>query len=139
VAPEPIVPGLVAFADDGACVLLGHRCGACGTLGFPRAGVCGSCAATDPEPIELGRRGGKLFGWTTVATAPPGYEGPLPYGFGIVELEDGLRVVGRLAGDPDAWVFGQAMGCVPDPLGVWAFTAEQGVLEKGAGDTEAQP
>ena len=28
---------------------------------------------------------------------PPGYRGPLPYGFGIVELPEGLRVVSRLA------------------------------------------
>ena len=26
-------------------------------------------------------------------TAPPGYRGPVPYGFGVVELADGLRIV----------------------------------------------
>ena len=29
-------------------------------------------------------------------TAPPGYRGPVPYGFGVVELDDGLRVIARL-------------------------------------------
>jgi uncharacterized OB-fold protein len=37
-----------------------------------------------------------------VGTAPPGYHGPVPYGFGVVELdgpEGRIRVVGRLAID----------------------------------------
>jgi uncharacterized OB-fold protein len=36
-----------------------------------------------------------------VASAPPGYEGPVPFGFGVVELPaDGLRVVTLLT-EPD--------------------------------------
>ena len=32
-----------------------------------------------------------------MTAAPPGYNGPVPYGFGVVELDGiGLRVVGRL-------------------------------------------
>jgi uncharacterized OB-fold protein len=112
---------LVAFDDDGSCRLLGHRCRACRALGFPRADACASCAASDVEAVELGRDGGTLFGWTTVSVAPPGYEGPVPYGFGVVELDEGIRVLGRLHGDADTWTFGQPMRCVADPLGVWAF------------------
>ena len=63
---------------------------------------------------------------TKVQIAPPGYEGPVPYGFGIVELDDGIRVLGRLEGDgdPDGLAFGQRMRCVVDPLGVWAFAPD---------------
>jgi uncharacterized OB-fold protein len=32
-----------------------------------------------------------------VTAAPPGYRGDVPYGFGIVELPEGLRVVTRLS------------------------------------------
>jgi uncharacterized protein len=126
VATDPIVEGLVAFGDDGSCRLLGHRCRACGVLGFPRTPVCGSCATSDPEAIELGESGGTLFGWTTVTAAPPGYEGSVPYGLGVVELDEGIRVLGRLigAGDEAALTFGQRMVCVPDPLGVWAFAPD---------------
>lgn len=119
--PEPIVDGIVAFQTDGSCRLLGHRCGACGVLGFPRSAVCGSCGAPDPDPRELGTTGGTLFGWTEVTTAPPGYEGPVPYGFGIVELDEGLRVLGRLSGAVASLRFGQRMRCEADALGVWAF------------------
>jgi uncharacterized OB-fold protein len=121
VSTQPIVDGVVAFGPDGSCRLLGHRCEACGVLGFPRTSLCGACGTPDPTAIELGRTGGTLFGWTTVATAPPGYEGPIPYGFGIVELDDGIRVLGRLRGSGEGLAFGQRMVCEADPLGVWAF------------------
>jgi uncharacterized OB-fold protein len=61
-----------------------------------------------------------------VTTAPPGYDGPVPYGFGVVEL-DGirLRVVGRLTeSDPSALHEGQAMRVTSEQVGelaVWAF------------------
>jgi uncharacterized OB-fold protein len=126
---EPEVTARLVVADaDGACRLLGHRCATCGVLGFPRAGWCSSCGAADPEPVELGSAGGELFGWTEVGTAPPGYEGPVPYGFGIVELDDGIRVLGRLDASVDvaSLSFGQRMRCVLDPLGVWAFALDEG-------------
>jgi uncharacterized OB-fold protein len=40
---------------------------------------------------------GRLRLFTIVANRPPGYRGPLPYGFGVVELDDGgLEVIARL-------------------------------------------
>jgi uncharacterized OB-fold protein len=40
---------------------------------------------------------GVLWGWTTVTAPPPGYSGEVPFGFGIVELPEGVRVITRLA------------------------------------------
>ena len=58
-----------------------------------------------------------LFLHTAVATRPPGYRGALPYGFGIVELPEGLRVVTRLTeADPAKLRHGQAMRLVLEPL-----------------------
>ena len=137
VDPETAARLLVA-EPDGSCRLLGHRCEACGVAGFPRAERCGSCGSTAVAPVELGASGGTLFGFTQVTTAPPGYEGPVPYGFGIVELDDGIRVLGRLAGDGDldALTFGQRMRCVVDALGVWAFTSDGGTPDAGAPEGE---
>jgi acetyl-CoA acetyltransferase len=36
---------------------------------------------------------------TTVTNRPPGYDGSLPFGFGVVELPEGLRIIARIA-DP---------------------------------------
>jgi uncharacterized protein len=58
-----------------------------------------------------------LWAWTAVTAAPPGYEGPVPYGFGVVELPEGVRVITRLTeSDPAKLTQGQAMRLVLDPL-----------------------
>jgi uncharacterized OB-fold protein len=45
-----------------------------------------------------------------VTAPPPGYQGEVPYGIGVVELPEGVRVITRLTeGDPGALTSGQAM------------------------------
>ncbi len=73
---------------------------------------------------------GRLWAWTTVTAAPPGYDGPVPFGFGVVELGDTIRVVTRIT-EPDVTALhpGQAMRLVVDEVGErdgdtvvsWAF------------------
>lgn len=83
----------------------------------------------DPDPIELSPTG-RLWGWTEVTAAPPGYLGEIPFGFGVVELPDGLRVVTRLTAPVDTYEFGQPMQLrfveLPgaeggDPVTTWEF------------------
>ena len=64
---------------------------------------------------------GTLWAWTAVTAAPPGYEGDVPYGFGVVDLAvDGLQVVTRLTEpDPDRLAEG-----MPVRFAVVALTAE---------------
>ena len=62
-------------------------------------------------------RSGVLWAWTAVTAAPPGYEGPVPYGFGVVELPEGVRIITRLTeADPAKLTQGQTMVLVLDPL-----------------------
>jgi uncharacterized OB-fold protein len=84
--------------------------------------VCPYTGADDVEPAELPTTG-RLWAWTAVTAAPPGYEGPVPYGFGVVELDGiGLRLVTRLTEpDPAALHEGQAMQFVEDDGVSWAF------------------
>jgi uncharacterized OB-fold protein len=95
---------------------------------FPLAPVCPYTGAEDVERVTLPTTG-TLWAWTAVTTAPPGYDGPVPYGFGVVELDDiGLRVVGRLTEpDPSALRDGQPMRLIAEPIGdltLWAFTPQ---------------
>ena len=83
------------FTDSDPPSLLGSRCGACGSVHFPRADTCTYCATEDPEPVELSHQG-TLWAWTAVTAPPPGYRGEVPYGIGVVELPEGLRVITRL-------------------------------------------
>jgi uncharacterized OB-fold protein len=88
--------------------LLGSRCRACGRHTFPTAPDCPLCGAPDPETVSLSASG-SLWAWTEVTTPPPGYRGEVPFGFGVVELPEGLRVITRLASPVAGYSFGQPM------------------------------
>jgi uncharacterized OB-fold protein len=93
---------------------------------FPLNPVCPFTGADDVERVLLPTTG-TLWGWTAVTTPPPGYDGPVPYGFGVVALDGvALRVVTRLTeSDPSALRDGQPMRLVVErvsDLDVWAFT-----------------
>ena len=122
-----IEPSVVRVDDDGV-TLLGGWSASSGLRHFPRAAVCPFTGADDVEAIDLPRTG-TVWLHTTVHVAPPGYAGPVPYGFGVVELDGSplLRVLSRLAGE------GLAPGCTvhlggeelpgPDgePVITWVF------------------
>jgi uncharacterized OB-fold protein len=92
---------------------------------FPLAAVCPYTGADDVEAVALPATG-RLWLWTSVTSAPPGYDGPVPYGFGVVVLDGvDLRVIGRLTvSDPAALSVGDPMHVVVDRFGAvetWAF------------------
>ena len=90
------------FTDGDRPTLLGSRCSACGARHFPRHETCPYCSSEDVRPVELSRTG-VLWAWTAVTSAPPGYAGETPYGMGVVELPEGIRVITRLTeSDPAA-------------------------------------
>lgn len=91
---------------------------------FPLAPVCPYSGADDVVPVDLPTTG-TLWLWTVVTAPPPGYDGPVPYGLGIVALDGvALRVAGRLTvSDYDALSEGQPMQLVHDAAidGMWAW------------------
>jgi uncharacterized protein len=110
----PVRQGL--FTDGDPPRLLGGRCRACGHHHFPRHDVCPYCASDDTEGAELSA-GGRLWAWTAVTHPPPGYRGDTPYGFGVVELPEGIRIVTRLTEpDPHRLRTDQPMHLVAEPL-----------------------
>ncbi len=116
----------VEVGTDGQAALIGGYSPTSRLYHFPLAPVCPYTGADDVEPVTLSTDG-TLWTWTAVTAAPPGYDGPVPFGFGIIELEpEGLRVVGRLTvSDPGALSFGQTMHVVTEDLPgggtIWAF------------------
>ncbi|MGO9342999.1 MAG: Zn-ribbon domain-containing OB-fold protein [Acidimicrobiales bacterium] len=107
--------GLFVIRDDPA--LIGGRCRECGRACFPCASICPYCSHEQVDEIELSRSG-TLWAWTAVTAPPPGYDGPVPYGFGVVELEEGLRVISRLTEpDPAKLEAGQTMRLVLEAVG----------------------
>jgi uncharacterized OB-fold protein len=111
--------------------LIAGSCAACTRPHFPRADVCPWCGHPDTDVALIGATG-RLWAWTAVTTSPPGYAGELPYGFGVVEVSEGLRVVTRLTeADPARLAAGMPMRLVSalvdaadgmDPMVIWAYT-----------------
>lgn len=110
----PVRRGLFEAGDEPH--LLGSRCRDCGGHHFPRHSTCPYCASAAVDGVSLSRRG-SLWAFTAVTAPPPGYRGEVPYGFGVVELPEGVRIVSRLTEPrPDALRLGQSMVLVVVPL-----------------------
>ena len=123
---KAIAEGLFELDAGGAITLVGGYSPTSGHFHFPLLDTCPYSGARDVERVALSRAA-TLWAWTAVTSPPPGYEGPVPFGFGVVELvAERLRIITRLQqSDPSALTFGQAMSLVTDELpgGVvtWAF------------------
>ena len=119
-ATRPVHEGLFGVDPTGAPFLIGGECGACQRIQFPMASTCPACGGAEVGEIHLPDRG-TLWGWTAVTASPPGYLGSVPYGFGVVELDGGLRVIARIEeADPARLELGMRMRLViielgPDP------------------------
>ncbi|HKE73779.1 MAG TPA: OB-fold domain-containing protein [Acidimicrobiales bacterium] len=108
-------PDVFTWPDDEPR-LIGGRCASCGSVEFPQAPSCARCGATDVERHLLPRRG-TLWTWTTQDFLPkePYASGETmetfrPYGVGLVQLGDEVRVEARLTeADPAKLDFGMAV------------------------------
>jgi len=103
--------------------LLGSRCATCGTPYFPRNEICRNpdCAKSDMQEARFGPSG-TLFSVALQNYPPPAPtiapDPYRPYGVGLVDLPEGLRVLGRLrCDDPMQVEPGTAVELVIAPLG----------------------
>jgi uncharacterized protein len=82
--------------------LVGSTCSKCGETFLGRALACANCGTAEPEPRALSKRG-VLWTYTVVRHRPPGdYKGPepfMPFGLGLVEMPEGLRVLAPVVCD----------------------------------------
>lgn len=86
-------------AADGRLVL--QRCTSCGTVRhYPRV-LCSVCQSFGVEPITATGRG-TIHSWTIAHHAfDPAFADQLPYALVTVDMAEGVRVLGRLEGDPE--------------------------------------
>lgn len=116
----PVVEGLFDV-DGGASALLGAKCGGCGTHYFPRRAHCSNpdCEGRALDNVRLGRRG-TLYSYSVQAYRPPplfGMEPWAPYAIGLIDLPEGVRVMGMLAGvAPETLRIGAEMELRIEPL-----------------------
>lgn len=118
---KALAPEISTWPDEGA-QLIGSRCGACAATAFPRQDRCPRCSSDEMAP-ELLPRHGTLVAWTTQGFPPgPPYLGSagkdfVPFGVGLVQLGDVIRVEGRLTeNNPDNLEFGMEVELAMVPL-----------------------
>lgn len=97
----PVVDQLFVWSDEGAN-LIGSRCSSCSSYFFPKSLTCRNpnCEEKKVEEVTLSRRG-KLYSYTIQEYPPPlpfKMEPFTPFGIGLVELPEGIRVLGMLTG-----------------------------------------
>ena len=92
--------------------LIGSKCASCSAVVFPRQDRCPHCSAGGMSEVKLPRKG-TLVAWTTQGFAPGApYIGPagkdfVPFGVGLVQLDDVVRVEARLTeSDPEKLKWG---------------------------------
>ena len=114
----PVRAGLFAIEADGSPVLIGGQCATCTHHHFPLLTTCPYCSSDRVSETRLSAAG-SLWGWTAVTAAPPGYRGDVPFGFGVVELPEGLRIITRLTeSEPVRLAHGEPVHLVLAPLHV---------------------
>ena len=82
--------------------IMGCRCKKCQALYLPPRPICIKCNGGEMEWVEMKGKG-KLAAFTCIAIGPPsmtkeGYDRQHPYVSGVVELEEGVKVVARIEG-----------------------------------------
>ena len=78
--------------------LMGSRCKRCGATSFPPRADCEECLSGDFEFFEVSGRA-KLHTFTKIVAAPTGFEDVAPYLVGVVDLEEGGRVLAWFGDD----------------------------------------
>ena len=98
--PVPPPSALSAPYWEGAAAgrLMIQRCSGCGVLRhYPRL-LCSSCYSTAVEWVEASGRGA-IHSWTVAHHAyHPSFAADLPYTLVTVDLEEGVRALGRWRG-----------------------------------------
>ena len=96
--PRPAITLDMQFWFDGAKEgrLLIQRCASCGTLRHPPGPACGRCRSFEWDALEASGRGTVYSFVVNHYPQVPAFDYPLPVG--LIELEEGTRLVADLVG-----------------------------------------
>lgn len=76
--------------------MVGAKCETCGKYYFPYRSLCSVCRRRGKMvDVQLSGKG-KIYSHTTIYSAPTGLENQVPYVIAIVELEEGVKVLGQI-------------------------------------------
>ncbi len=75
--------------------LIGEVCHNCGAKIFPPRDVCPSCEKEAKTPYTFSGKG-EIYSYSTIHSAPEGFEKYVPYTVALVRLEEGPLVTAQL-------------------------------------------
>ena len=79
-----------------------QRCSQCDTPRFPPKPVCSSCWSTESREVAAAGTG-TVHTFTVIHRAGlPSFREEVPYVIAMVDLDEGVRVMANLDGDPEA-------------------------------------
>ena len=89
--PYTKVTEFADFLKDGK--LMASKCKKCGQFSFPPRADCIHCLSDEFEWVECSGKGG-LHTYTIIHAAPTGFDDIAPYILGVLDLDDGGRLMG---------------------------------------------
>ncbi len=93
--------------------LVGSKCNECGEKSFPPRADCANCMSGDFKLVKVKNRG-KLVTFTTIHSPPDGFEDIAPYTLGLVDLDDGGRLLSWFENtEPDEIRIGMKVKVIP--------------------------
>jgi uncharacterized protein len=87
------------FEEVRAGRLSGIQCGKCGELAIPPKEFCPTCQEQNWTPVPLGG-GGSIASFTVIRVAPRGRGAEAPYAIAVVQLDEGISLLGRIVDIP---------------------------------------
>jgi uncharacterized OB-fold protein len=98
---------------------MGSQCRDCSEISLGERQTCSNCGGGNLTEVPLSRRG-KLWTYTVIRHKPPGdYKGPdpfVPFGLGLVELPEGIRVLSPIRCDLERMKVGMELEMEVHPL-----------------------
>jgi uncharacterized OB-fold protein len=83
--------------DEGK--LMAGRCKKCGKMHFPPRQLCDKCLSREFEWTQMPTQG-RLLTYTIIHIAPTQFQAMAPYAMGIIELDNGPRILGMIQNMP---------------------------------------
>lgn len=115
----PCVAGL--FTEEGGAKIFGSKCTSCGTPYFPKKTACHNPNCTDSKIVDCEFGGkGTIWSYSVADFAPPPphkFDKPFKsYVIGVIDMENGLRLVGQMVNALEEIKVGAKVELVIDTL-----------------------
>jgi uncharacterized OB-fold protein len=96
--PEPFtIEQFYKFIAQGK--LMAGKCTRCGKIHLPPRPLCDNCFSQEFTWTEISGKG-KLITYTVIHIAPQQFQALAPYAVGIVQLENGAKILGMITAIP---------------------------------------